>query len=160
MRYIAIWGSVVLAALAITARAEDGNVPGLKSAEELVRVMNLEKLTMDGVNAAFELQIKSNPTLIPYRDVMHEWAGKYLTWDSFAPKIAALYAQTFTEKELHELTAFYGTQTGQKSLAEMANLFQKSAAIGQEVGQQHQKELQEMMRARADQLEQASKKSQ
>lgn len=159
MRYAAILGCVAFIALPITVHAGDGNAAGLQSAEELLKVMHLEKVTMDGINAAFDLQIQNNPTLTPYRDVMHEWAGKYLTWDSFAPKIAALYAQTFTERELRELTAFYRTPTGQKALAEMANLFQKSAAIGQEIGQQHQKELQEMMRARAAQLEQASKKT-
>jgi hypothetical protein len=155
-----ICACVILSIVTAVAHAEDGNMAALKRAEELLKVMNLEKVTMDGVNAAFDLQVQNNPTLGPYREVMRVWAGRYLSWDAIAPKIAALYAQTFTERELQELTAFYRTPTGQKSLKEMVNLYQKSAAIGQEIGQQHQKELQEMMRARATQLEQASKKSQ
>ena len=128
-----------------------------QSAEELVRAMDLERTTLVGVNTMLELQVQQNPMLLPYRDVFQEWAGSFLSWDAMGPQVVDLYVATFTEAELREMTAFYQSPTGQKTLAKMEDLFRQSAEIGRKLAEQHQDELKEMIRQRATELQQTSK---
>jgi hypothetical protein len=50
-------------------------------------------------------------------------------WDDVRPKLAKLYADAFTEAELREIVAFYGTPTGQKAVARMPALTQEGGQI-------------------------------
>jgi uncharacterized protein len=155
MKRFAILGLAALATLACIARAEDDLASRQQSAEELLRTMNLERVTMAGMSAALEMQLQKNPALLPYRDVYLTWARKHLTWNAIGPKLAAVYAESFTESELRDLIAFYKTPTGQKALTEFPILYQKGAEVGQKVAKDHVEDLENMIRERATQLEQA-----
>ena len=60
-----------------------------------------------------------------------------------------MYTQAYTEAELKELTAFYLTKTGQKSLAVTPELMAKGSMIGQQRVQQNLPELRRMIEAEA-----------
>jgi len=68
--------------------------------------------------------------------------NKYLSWSSVKPGMVQMYAETFTEPEVRELTTFY-RPPGQKTVTKLPELFQKSAALGQKVLRDHLPELQE-----------------
>jgi len=51
------------------------------------------------------------------------------SWDAMKPKLAQLYADTYTEAELRDIIAFYQTPTGQKTIAKMPVLMQQSLAL-------------------------------
>ncbi len=129
-----------------------------QAAAELLNTMDLEKIMMAGANAMLDAQVHSNPALAPYLDVLQGWVAKYLTKDAVGPKMTDLYMNAFTESELRELTAFYKTPTGRKALTTMPSLAQQGAQIGMEIAQKHTPELQEMIRARKEELEKAQKK--
>ncbi len=120
---------------------------------ELFGLMDVEKAMIGGATAMIDAQIKANPAIAPFRGVLIEWSGKYLTWDAMAPQLIALYMETFTEAETRELIAFYRTPTGKKALTKLPELFQKGAAIGAEIGKAHQPELMEMVREKQKQLD-------
>ena len=61
-----------------------------------------------------------------YGDAMNAYVRKYIRWEAMKDELAALYMRTFSEQELRELIAFYGTPTGRKFL-------QQSPALGQEI---------------------------
>ena len=132
----------------------------LKSAEELLKVMNVEETTLTGVNAMIEVQVQQNPMLLPYRDVFQAWAKSFLNWDALGPQMAELYAAHFTEDELSQITAFYRSPAGQKSLQTLGDLMNQGAEIGRKLAEEHQPELREMIRARAEELEAAGKAGQ
>jgi hypothetical protein len=54
---------------------------------------------------------------------------------SMIDQVAALYAQSFSVDELHQIEAFYARPAGQKFLEKSDALAQASAQIGQEVSQ-------------------------
>jgi hypothetical protein len=56
-----------------------------------------------------------------------------------------LYADSFTEEELGELTKFYNTKVGQKAAEMMPKLAAKGAQIGMERVQSNLPELQKMI---------------
>jgi hypothetical protein len=64
--------------------------------------------------------------------------------------IATIYASNFTADELHDLTAFYRTSTGQKFLAQQANIAQQSMTAGQQLGRAVMSDVQQQMNGHAN----------
>jgi hypothetical protein len=120
---------------------------------ELFQLIGLERTMMGGATAMIDAQVQANPAIAPYRDVLLEWAQKYLTWDTMAPKLVQMQMEAFTESEIREMIAFYKTPTGQKALLKMPELMKQGAAIGVEVAKAHLPELETMVLERKRQLE-------
>jgi uncharacterized protein len=59
--------------------------------------------------------------------------------------IVAIYARNFTVAELHDITAFYRSPTGQKFIERQATLSQQSLAAGQQFGQAVASDVQQQM---------------
>lgn len=144
--------ALLLACLACAASAEAPSPGRLQAAEELLRVMHLEQSTLAGVEAMVETQIRSDPTLAPYRNVILAWARRHMTWAAIGPQMAALYAERFTEPELRELIAFYNTPTGRKAVGLMGEILQSSAEIGRRIAQEHTPELERMLKERTAEM--------
>ncbi|MBR0709028.1 DUF2059 domain-containing protein [Bradyrhizobium liaoningense] len=64
---------------------------------------------------------------------------------SLTDQIAALYAQTFTVDELHQIDTFYAGPAGRKFLEKSDALAQASAQISQDVGQKAADELKQRL---------------
>ena len=124
-----------------------------QAAAELLDVINLRKTMTDGASVMVDAMIQGNASLAPYRDVLQKWTNKIMTWDALGPKMIALYAESFTEAELREMTAFYRTPTGKKAVALMPELMRRGALLGAEVAKEHTHELEQMVRERASELE-------
>jgi len=86
---------------------------------DLIKLTKVEQQMAASTEAVADAMTKGNPVLTPFRDVIVEWASKYLTWNAMLPEIAKLYKETFTESEVRELIAFYQTPVGQKVLAKL-----------------------------------------
>lgn len=125
----------------------------LAAAHEVLRVMDMERQILSGVKTMLDAQLTAAPALRQYRDVMQAWAEKYLTWGVMGDRLARVYAQTFTERELRELTAFYRTPIGQKVARVTPALMQRGADVGAAVAQEHMAELESMIQARARELQ-------
>jgi hypothetical protein len=54
--------------------------------------------------------------------------------NQFTDQIAAIYANHFSVAELHDITAFFQTPTGQKLTAEQAGIARETMAIGRQFG--------------------------
>jgi uncharacterized protein len=143
--------------LATQAYAADTPSPaGLQAASQLLQVMGAKQASQQGTSAMIDNLLNAQPMMQPYRDVFTEWAAKYLTWDQLEPQMAALYANAFTTSELQELTRFYETPTGRKAARVIPALTKQAMKIGSAIAQQHLPELQEMIKARAAELQKAS----
>jgi len=125
---------------------------------DLIKVTKVEQQMATSTEAVADAMTKGNPVLMPFRDVIVEWASKYLTWNAMLPEVAKLYKETFTESEVRELIAFYQTPVGQKVLAKLPEVTQKAFSIGSTIGQAHSDELRQMIEAKAKQLDDLSKK--
>jgi hypothetical protein len=120
---------------------------------ELFKAMKLQSEILSMPDAMMNAEISRNPGLTPFRDIMAGWLKKYMTWPAMQPELVKLYAANFTEAELKEMTAFYKTPTGQKSLRAMPEVMQRSAMLGAQLAQGHEEELKTAMAARSAQLE-------
>ena len=166
--------SLTAAALAsfAAAQAPSPSVPGrtpsapaptaaqTAAAVELLKSIKLDESLPNTSAAMIDSEIRGNPGMEPYRDVMLKWIQKYMTWDAMRPELVRLYTDTYTEAELKQLAAFYKTPLGQKSLTKTPELLQRTAMIGARLGQQHADELKTAMTARREELLKEQEKAQ
>lgn len=83
---------------------------------------------------------------------MEAFFSKYFNYTTIKDPLATIYAETFTEKKLKDLIAFYKTPTGQKAAEKQSDLMQKGMLLGQQEVQKHLPELQEMIQKRMQEM--------
>ncbi len=99
-----------------------------------------------------DVQIKSAPILVPFREPILTFLRKYMSWKELEPELVKIYMKEFSEGELKDMTKFYSTSTGRKVLHKMPELSAAGAAIGQAKLEAHAAEFQAI-------LEEAQKKN-
>ena len=113
----------------------------LAAARELVQVMKatdqfkaLLPTIFEGLKPAF---VQGRPEMAKDYDAIMPIviAGASERLSSLADMLAGIYAQNFSVDELHSLTAFYRSPTGQKLLERQPVIARASMAAGQQFGQ-------------------------
>ena len=130
----------------------------LKSALELLEAVQLKVTFNETVNQSIDAQIKSNPLLAQYKEVMLKFFFKYMSWDSLKDEIAKIYASEFTSQELKELTTFYKTPVGKKAALLLPHLMNKGAELGMKRVQEHMPELRKMVEDESVRIKEKEKK--
>ena len=121
-----------------------------KSASEaLLKTMQVDKQLQGAIDQTLDLQVKSNPTLMPFREVMKTFLLKHMSWDNLKEDFIKIYVDAFTEEELGEIKAFYETPVGKKMIAKQPELMAKGMQLGAKRVQDNQSELREMIQAEA-----------
>ncbi|HEX8674742.1 MAG TPA: DUF2059 domain-containing protein [Longimicrobium sp.] len=135
-------------ALAAPAAAQRDTVPSrtftpshLAVARELLQELQIQKLSMAGVEAMFADQIRTNPEMGRYREAMLGWARDVFSSEEAISAFAALYAGAFSEEDLRALTAFYRTPLGQRVAAMQPVMAARGADLGRRLGERKQADL-------------------
>jgi len=119
--------------------AADGRT---KQALELMQVIHFDK-TIDAIQgqlrSTMENQLEPLAKCDAAQPIVHEFGTKLtqatfdtLQSDEFKVDIAAIYAEVFSEDELHQIIDFYHSPLGAKLLDRMPQLMQKSMQVTQE----------------------------
>ncbi|WP_022822695.1 DUF2059 domain-containing protein [Hymenobacter norwichensis] len=116
-----------------------------KAAEELLVVTGGEQSTNDIMSRMLDVQMQQHPELKAVETEMRSFMNKYMSWQSIKGDMLTLYTQEFSEKELQELSKFYQTPTGRKTIQKMPQLLQAGMEIGQKRVQEHLPELQQVI---------------
>jgi uncharacterized protein len=116
-----------------------------KAAEDLLRTMNVERQMQAAIDQTLDAQVKANPVVALYRDVMKRFLTKHMAWDSLKDEIIAIYADAFSEEELREINQFYQTPVGRKVVEKTPELVGKGMQLGARRVQMNQAELQQMI---------------
>ncbi len=130
-----------------TARADAAS--HRKAVDALFDLMEMDSLLSQSVDKMLEMQVQQNPQLVPYQAKMKAFLNKYMSWASLKEDMAKLYMAEFSESEINELTKFYQTPLGKKTVKKMPALMTKGAEIGQKRVQEHLPELQAELTAGA-----------
>jgi hypothetical protein len=134
---------MVLASAPSAIRAE--NASHRTAAEALLEAANTRNIMQETLEQSVEIQIRNKPELAPFRQVMKTFMAKHLGYEALKDDLAVLFMAEFTEKDLKQITAFYRTPTGRKSLEKTPVLFQKGAELGMKRVQQNLPELERMI---------------
>lgn len=136
--------AAVLAASPIRAQAPSGDsapAENLAAARELIQVMKatdqfkaLLPTIFEGLKPAF---VQGRPEMAKDYDAIMPIIinGATQRLNAFGDMLATIYAQNFSVDELHDLTAFYRSPTGQKLIARQPAIARASMVAGQQFGQ-------------------------
>ncbi len=120
-----------------------------QAVERLFQLTDLRQMIEESVDTVADLQLRQNPQLQPHAEALHSFLEKYIGWDALKEDLVAMYQRAFTEPELKEMNAFYGSPTGKKVLAKLPQLVQERNRLAMRRLQQHVGELQEQIAASA-----------
>lgn len=135
--------SIVLLSSTFTGRAEEArNDPKFDLAIDILALMDMDQMlvSMHGqMESMISAQIEQvaeceamKPAIQAYSRDMTALITTQLSAETFMPEIAQIYVDVFTQEELEAVLAFYRSPTGQKMLAKMPELMQRSMAVGQQ----------------------------
>ena len=120
----------------------------LKAAEQYLMAKGINTqfgdITLNMINSSSAQMPEEHKA--SYVKVMQAFMAKYYTWDVLKDNFGKIYAAEFTEDELKQLTAFYGSPIGKKVSLKTPLLLQKGMAMGQQVVADHRPELEQMMK--------------
>jgi hypothetical protein len=125
------------------------------AAQRLLKTLDMQEVMDVMIDSSLESQMRSMPELRDLESEMRAFLKKYMSWDSLQDDFTRLYTEAYSQRELEDLLAFYATPTGKKSIELMPELARKGAEIGQRRVQQHLPELQDMLRAKLQELQQS-----
>lgn len=126
-----------------------------KSATKMLDAMNMELTLSQSIEQMLNLQLQQNPALAPYKDIMLGFLQKHMSYESLKDEMVQLYANEFTAKELDEITAFYKTKVGKKTVEKMPALMAAGGQIGAQRVQANMPELQSLIQAESERLQKA-----
>lgn len=115
------------------------------AAEQLLNALGMKEILEESIDQSLNFQIQQNPELIPYLGVMKNFLAKHMSYDSLKEDIVNLYATTFSVQELTDISAFYATETGKKTLKKLPELTRVSSELGNSRVQENLGELHEML---------------
>ncbi len=121
----------------------------LKAAEDLITASNIESqmsCMYANIVGAASAQIPEEKKA-KFKTVMLNFLSKYMSFTDLKQEMAQIYAEEFTEAELKEITRFYLTPVGKKTIEKLPALQQKGIEIAQQKLQAHLPELQQTMQA-------------
>ncbi len=151
MRLFKYWiPALLLAGAAVTPLVGAENTAKHSEADYQVAYMALEAMQLSRslrqtLSSTLEMQLKSNPQLLPVRDVLESFLTKYLNYENLKQRYADLYLDVFTAEELKEMIAFYQTPLGRKIVSKGPELTVRAMKIGQNIVLEHSSELQEAL---------------
>ena len=120
-----------------------------KAAEDLLKIMGIEDQLTRSIDQSIDIQIKANPQIEPFREVMKKFFTKHLSWAGLKEDLIGIYTDAFTEEELKQIKAFYETPAGKRMAEKMPELTSKGMQLGVARVQANQAELQQMIQEEA-----------
>lgn len=136
------------AATAVAAPAQTTPSPAHRAAAlEMVEAANMSATLAESLDTMLRMQMEQSPELKPFEGVMRTFFARHMSWNALRDRYAELYAQSFTEAELRELTGFYRSPLGQKVARTTPQLMVRASALGEQAVQPHLPELQQMIMA-------------
>lgn len=137
--------SLLLALAAAAPPAWSADEAGLRAAEDLLEAMHLDTLLVESLDAVLAAQMQQQPALKQHEQAMRSFLSKHMSYASLKPDFLRIYADAFSVEELRELTTFYRTPVGEKTVRLMPQLMQQGSELGMRRVQENLHELEAMI---------------
>lgn len=145
--------AILFSIIFITFSYSHSDEASLKEAEVFLNTINLNTVLQENMREMLNLQLKQTPEFEPYKEVILKFFYKHMSYESLKPDLIKMYSEVFTAAELKEITTFYKTPTGSKTLEKMPELMAKGGAVGAKKVQNNMRELQEMIQAESERIQ-------
>jgi hypothetical protein len=120
----------------------------MKAAERMLIASGIQTNLQKLFTTIIETQSKRLPEekRTAFTNVMNKFLGKYASWENLKTAFEPIYATEFSEDELNQISDFLTSSAGKKMVEKQPNLFKKGSEWGQKIFQEHQEELEQMMK--------------
>lgn len=109
--------------------------------EQLLVVADMEHMYAQSMEASITAQLKANPQLAPYEDILRAFMMKYASYASMKPDFIKIYRATFSEADMQETIRFYQSPFGRRLMAKLPALMAQSSEMSAQHVQAHLPEL-------------------
>ena len=144
---------LALAAPALAAQESAAAPSHLAAAKQLLEVTHVRELMDTSATKMLDAQLQQAPQLAPFAEIMRDFYREQMRWDALEPEFVRLYTEVFSEQELHDMVAFYGTPLGRMMQSKMPLLMQKSNELTQRRLQAALPQLMQRMQAAAQKMQ-------
>jgi hypothetical protein len=127
--------------LAVTADPETHR----QAVDKLFDLTDMQQKIAESVDTVLAMQLGQNPALREHRDLVRAWLEKTIGWEGLRDDVTDMYLKTFTEQELDEMNAFYGSPTGRKVIRQLPELVQQRNRLAMQRMQDNIAELQQVI---------------
>lgn len=110
--------------------------------------MDMQRVIDATLEDTIATQIKTNPALAQFKDIMLEFLAKHMSWKSLERGFVEDYVETFSQAEIEDMIAFYKTPTGAKAIAAMPALMKRGSQRGLARVEEHMPELRKTIEER------------
>jgi hypothetical protein len=90
--------------------------------ERLLVAADYERHYVQTMEAGIAAQLRANPALAPYADILRAHNLRYSSYEALKPDLIRLYRETFSESEAEEIIRFYQSDIGRRFTTRMAAL--------------------------------------
>ena len=151
--------TLAIATLAFSGLAFAADTAPVEAAR-LLDTLNLQRVLKESIETSLDAQIQRQPGLAPYREVMLSFMAKYMSYDGLKDELVEIYAKEFNGEELATLREFYQTPVGRKAVERLPALMAQGMQMGQRRVQAHLGELEDMIKAETERLQQQAPQAQ
>jgi hypothetical protein len=146
MKPAKLFSIITLPILLITSTALYADATSHKQKiDTLFQLTDMEKKIQESVESVVMLQLRQNPQLAQQKEKVFDFFARHIGWPALKDDIAKMYMDTFSEKELDEINAFYITPAGQKVIKVLPDLVQKRNQLAMQRLQENIGELQKII---------------
>ena len=138
--------AILLAAGQVAVKADDAS--HREAVAKLFELTGMQQKIEDSVDNVLALQLAQSPDLKDHEVVVREFLERHIGWQSLEDALTAMYLQEFSEQELNDMNAFYGSQTGRKVIERLPVLVQMRNQLASKRLQDNIGELQYEIKAR------------
>ena len=101
------------------------------AAVELLAATQFEARYSEAIDVAVDTAIQMQPELEAHKETLRKFYEKHMSAAALRPDVIKLYTDVFTAEELKELTLFYKTEIGQKTLDKVPEIMQRCMMLSQ-----------------------------
>ena len=137
--------TIVLAAILLLGIGQASSVSAddashRQEVQKLFELTEMQQKIDESLNNVLALQIAQSPELKKNKMVVKEFLERHIGWHSLEDALTDMYLKEFSEQELKDMNAFYGSATGRKVIERLPVLVQMrnqlaSARLQENIGE-------------------------
>lgn len=116
-----------------------------QEAKNLLESMKMGAIMDRTMEKVLESQLAAKPEMVKFKEDLVLFLKKHASYEALYPHLVDLYAQTYTAQEMVELTRFYNSPIGQRTLEVMPELLSKAQQLGLQRVEENKAELVDMV---------------
>jgi len=122
-----------------------------RAVEQLFELTRMQEKIDASVNNVVALQLNQDPAMREHETLLRDYMERQIGWSGLKGPLADMYMQAFTQQELDEINAFYGSPTGRKMVEQLPELIKRRDQFAMQRMQDNIGELREAIEAKSTQ---------